>query len=222
MRKRQMAVVAAGLSVLTLAAVRFGGWAVVTVDTPPDYLVVGKPTEITFAVRQHAVTPRNDLTPSIEVRSGSKTITGMTWSLRRDGLYRSRFTIPSTGEWDITIRSGWMASYGKLLPIQAIDSGARAVAFNQPEHGRRLFAAKGCVTCHVHGDVPVDGQLQSFGPQLTERRFPAEYLARFLANPSIKPPTNGRNQMPNPQLNQLEIASIIAFINGEGRVATKR
>jgi len=120
------------------------------------------------------------------------------------------------------IQSGWGRSRGTLIPIEAIDSTSRAPApLAQPERGRRLFAAKGCVTCHVHGDVAIEGELQSFGPELTGRRFPPDYLARFLADPSIKPPVNGRNQMPNPQLKQPEIAAIVAFINGERRVANR-
>ena len=32
-----------------------GGWAVVSVENPPDYLLAGKPVAFTFVVRQHGV-----------------------------------------------------------------------------------------------------------------------------------------------------------------------
>lgn len=221
MKKVFAAVLTIGTVVVATAAAHMGGWAVVSVESPPEYIVAGKPVELTFVVRQHAVTPRSDLTPAIEARSAGQRVKGMTWT-RRDGSYGARITVPTTGEWQIMIQSGWGRSRGTLIPIEAIDSTSRAPApLAQPERGRRLFAAKGCVTCHVHGDVAIEGELQSFGPELTGRRFPPDYLARFLADPSIKPPVNGRNQMPNPQLKQPEIAAIVAFINGERRVANR-
>ena len=84
-----------------------------------------------------------------------------------------------------------------------------------------LFAAKGCVTCHVHGGVDIKGQLANFGPNLTARRFPAQYLAQFLADPSIKPPASANGaRMPNLALKQADIASLIAFINDERKLTS--
>ncbi len=89
--------------------------------------------------------------------------------------------------------------------------------FNDQERGRRMFASMGCITCHVHGDVGITGQVSGAGPDLTGRSFPADYLAKFLTNPSIKPSTNG-NRMPNLGLREKDIAPLIAFINGQRRV----
>ena len=61
----------------------------------------------------------------------------------------------------------------------------------------------------------------SVGPELTDRRLPAEYLARFLANPSIKPATDGKMQMPNLELRDKEIQPLIAFLTSERRAASK-
>jgi hypothetical protein len=83
-----------------------------------------------------------------------------------------------------------------------------------------MFAALGCVTCHVHSAVPIAGELRDFGPDLTDRRFEAAYLARFLTDPSIKPSTNGK-RMPNLALREKDIGPLIAFINAE-RVADRR
>jgi cytochrome c2 len=88
---------------------------------------------------------------------------------------------------------------------------------SEAEYGRRMFVALGCVTCHVHRAVGIKGELSRFGPDLTDRRFAADYLARFLADPSIKQPTNGR-QMPNLALREKDIAPLVAFINADRSV----
>jgi len=208
------------LAFTTIAAARLGGWAVVTVENPPDYLVAGKATELTFTVRQHGMTLLSDLRPIIEVRSAGRRATSSAWPIQQAGRYRGTITVPDTGTWQITVQSGFGKSSGTLLPLRAVDSRAHAPApVVESERGRRLFAAKGCVTCHVHGGVDVVGQLQEGpAPDLTDRRFPADYLAKFLANPSIKTPTMGM-RMPNLELKQTEIASLVAFINSDRKVA---
>jgi len=92
---------------------------------------------------------------------------------------------------------------------------------SEVERGRRLFAAQGCVTCHVHRAVEITGQFSTWGPELTDRHLPAEYVARFLADPSIKPATPGGTQMPNLDLRAKEIAPLVAFLTAEQRAATK-
>ena len=74
---------------------------------------------------------------------------------------------------------------------------------------------------HVHAAVGITGELSDYGPNLTDLRFPPDYLARFLADPSIKPSTNGK-RMPNLSLREKEIAPLIAFINAYHRQLTRR
>src|SRR5947199_50889 len=76
-----------------------------------------------------------------------------------------------------------------------------------------LFVAKGCVTCHVHGDIEGSGTV-AVGPELTGRRWPAEYLKLFLANPAIAP-RSGTFRMPDLGLKPQEIAALAAFLNAE-------
>ena len=210
------------LTLTTVAAV-FGGWAVVTVENPPEYLVAGKPVDIDFTVRQHGFTLRSDLKPGIEATSGSRRVIGSAWAIAREGGYRATITVPQPGEWRITINSGWGSSTGMLLPLRAIESSAhRPEPLERSQRGRLLFAAKGCVSCHVHGGVDIVGQLANLGPNLTDRRFPPQYLTQFLANPSIKPPAiaNGP-RMPNLALKQADIASLVAFINDEPKLTSR-
>jgi len=100
---------------------------------------------------------------------------------------------------------------------EPVELGAQR--YRGPEY-RRLFAAAGCVTCHMHREVGIKGELSDFGPDLSDKRFAESYLAAFLANPSIKPPTNGK-QMPNPHVRDKDIGPLIAFINAERRVTSR-
>jgi mono/diheme cytochrome c family protein len=205
----------------TLAATRSGGWAIVSVEDPPDYFLVGQPTELSFVVRQHGMQRMLDVRPRVEAKSGSQRINVTQFTLDR-GVYRVPLVLPAAGDWQITIHSGWGGSKGKLLPIRALKAGEPVPPRKEGvARGRTLFAAKGCVTCHVRGDVDIEGEMQGSAPELTGRTFPADYLARFLANPSIKPPTNRNFQMPNPELKQTEIAALVAYLNSAQAVSVR-
>ena len=233
--KRVFALIAAVLLLSTAAYASMGGWAVVSVSKIPDAWIAGKPLQLSWQVRQHGLARLAGLEPTLEARSGSERISGTTWAFREDGEtgYRGTITFPEPGEWQVTIRSGFGRSRVVLIPWRVVDSISPVrgtveehlstigvTPFSEVERGRRMFAAKGCVTCHVHRDVPVQGEVNDFGPDLTDRRFAPDYLAKFLADPSIKPPSSGK-RMPNPGLREKDIAPLIAFINAERRV-TKR
>jgi len=221
----------AGLGTLvvasTLAFSSSGGWAVVTVAKIPDAWIAGKPLQLTWQVRQHGVSPLYGLQPTLEARAGSRRVTGRTWAFEEEGQkgYRGSITFPEPGLWQVTIHSGFGRSRAVLVPWRVVDSltpvrgtveahlERRGIAaLPEPERGRRMFAALGCVTCHVHRAVGIAGEVSDFGPDLTDRRFPPDYLARFLADPSIKPPVNGK-RMPSLGLRAKDIAPLVAFIN---------
>ena len=203
----------------TVAAIRFGGWAVVTVKDAPDYFVVDKPATFEFVVRQHGVTPLDGLTPSISARKGVRWVNGKVVPTPAAGTYRATLAVPSSGDWTITIESGFGPSKGRLLAKRAIADKEAPPVLTNVEKGRQIFASAGCVTCHVHGTVDLKPQWDLKGPDLTGKRFAADYLAKFLADPSIKPPTQNMGQMPNLHLRQSDIASLVAFINDERKVA---
>lgn len=235
MKKLALGVVAVALLASVVAFTSAGGWAVIKVAKVPDAWVAGKPLQLSWQVRQHGVAPVDGLAPVLEARSGPTVIRGTTWANKEDGqkgAYRGRLVFPAKGEWQVTIRSGF--GDRDLLPWNVIDSvtpvrgtveehlASRGVAkLGQVEQGRRLFVAQGCVSCHTHGAIAMKGELTQFGRDLTDRRFPADYLARFLANPSIKAWPPGANQMPNLELREKEILPIIAFINAERRTTSR-
>ena len=199
------------LPALLLLPLVYGGWAAITVEDLPDYGVVRQPLNLTFTVRQHGVTKLSNLEPRVEARAtGATAAAAVAERGKEEGQYTARLVLPQAGEWTITIHSGFGASRVTLVPMQVIEPTAQApAALPAAERGRRLFVAKGCVTCHLHRDVSGSGVV-AVGPELTSRHLAAEYLQRFLADPSI---TGSANRMPNLNLKPPEIAALIAFLN---------
>jgi mono/diheme cytochrome c family protein len=202
------------LSATLLVAASWGGWAVITLDDVPDAVVRGKPVTLTFTVRQHGHTLLDNLRPSIDAMAGGNHIRADAVPAGGKGRYSSTLTLPDTGQWRLTINSGFGSSHVDLDPIAVIGAGRPAPAYAAGERGRRLFVAKGCVTCHVHGDVAGSGVVQ-VGPELTALRLPADFLQKFLADPSILPPAQQTNGgMPNLDLKPAEITALTAFLSG--------
>ena len=121
------------------------------------------------------------------------------------------------------MNSGWGNSHIKLYPIQAVEAGKTVAALTATERGKHVYAAKGCTTCHVNKDV--EGGLQmDVGPDLTGKTYDPAYLALWLANPAIRPPTDAkRGPMPNLGLSKVEVVALTAFItNGKTAAAIKQ
>ncbi len=216
MKCRRLPLLLPCLLVLPLIASSSGGWAVITVEDLPEHLTTGQPIDLAFTIRQHGTSPLNDLRPVVSARSGDRDTRAAASPAGRPGRYTARLAVPNDGEWRVTIDSDFGDSRVTLLPIRAsaAHNGNGAVPKASPrERGRQLFVAKGCLTCHVHRDVERAGVVP-VGPDLSERRFAADYLAMFLADPSIRPAT-GDVRMPDLDLSQTEIAALVAFINAE-------
>jgi len=222
MNRRMLSLALPAVVAATAGAYAFGGWASITLDELPDAYTVGKPTEISFRIRQHGMTPLEGLTPTIDARSsaGGGSVQTVARAGKEKGQYVATLTIPRAGDWQVDVKSGFGRSDVHLLPMAAVAAGTATPAIAEYDRGRRLFAAKGCVNCHVHSaleQVP----LFETGPNLSDKRFDAAYLAMWLANPAIRPPTNNGQAMPNLGLSSREIASLVTFVNN-GKVATNR
>ena len=235
-KKMLPAAIGAPLVAFTLGLTSMGGWAVVSVSKIPDAWIAGKPLQLSWQVRQHGVDELRGLKPTLEARSGGKRVEGRTWEFNEQGQrgYRGVIAFPERGMWQVTIHSGFGNSKSVLVPWQVYDSVSPvrgtveehlakqkiAQPFSEAEQGRRMFASKGCVTCHVHESVGIKGLISDFGPNLSGRTFPASYLASFLKDPSIKPSTNGK-RMPDPVLREKDIMPLIAFINSGGKLTSR-
>ena len=201
--------------VLTAA---FGGWASVTLEDLPDYMVAGQPVTLNYTVRSHGKAPVSGLNASIDARSGDQSATAQVSAGAKAGTYTATLTFNRPGDWTIVINTGLWPKKVTLLPIKVIAAGAQAPVIADALRGQRLFAAKGCTSCHTHRAVPAESA--NAGPDLTERRFGAEALAQFLADPPKALKARGsQNFMPNLELKPKEIASLVAFINQDGGTA---
>jgi mono/diheme cytochrome c family protein len=219
--RARLTMLGAMIALVPIGATRFGGWAVITVDDLPDYAEAGKTVNLSYVVRQHGVTLLNGLSPTAEARSGSQVVRASVKPAGGDGHYNAQFVLPSAGAWTITIHSGFMRSEVTLLPFEVVAPNSTPIRIMASvERGRRLFVAKGCVTCHVRDDVPGSGVI-AVGPDLSGKRFAPQYLASFLADPSIKPPAANGARMPKLDLRSPEIASLTAFINADRQVSTR-
>lgn len=108
---------------------------------------------------------------------------------------------------------------GSAVPKAEAQSGssseaAAASSISQVELGRRLFIAKGCLTCHANRKA---NQSDYFTVQMG-----APNLSNFSASPEalrlrLKEPKQVKSdtQMPNLNLSEAEIEALIAFINSE-------
>ena len=220
--RRVMQIAAVSAAAMGISAYAFGGWATITVDDLPETVVAGRAHTLSFIVRQHGVTPLGGLSPSVTATNGRTEVAGVV-TPGATGHYSSRVTFPAAGDWAITVRSGFMNAQIRLPSVRALAVGAAAPPALPPaERGKRLFVAKGCVTCHVHGATASLGYTSlAVGPELTPKRYEAAYLRRFLIDPSIAR-TPGRAEMPVLGLSNAELTSLVAFINADRSVAAAR
>jgi hypothetical protein len=191
-----------------------GGWAITIVDDLPDYAVAGELLALIFSVRQHGVQPLEKLKPRIEVLGRGERRTYTAVGIGSLGRYTTAFTLPRAGDWIITIHSGFGESRTTLMPLTAITRGSPAPpALSEAERGRRLFAAKGCLTCHV--------ELRA-GPDLFSKRYTKEYVSQVLADPErVFAGRQGTLRMPNLNLNAREIGALAAYLGANKGVAAR-
>jgi mono/diheme cytochrome c family protein len=140
------------------------------------------------------------------------------------GRYEARLDLPRTGEWVVTIDSGFGAnSRLTLLPIAAVPRGGASARAHVglAERGRQLFVAKGCVTCHDNALGSSNATI-GIGPALVPQKYPPAFLASILASPETALPARADGlRMPNLSLQPKEIDSLVAFINATTVTASR-
>jgi cytochrome c2 len=215
MKPRFLTCMLSGLMLAPISASSMGGWAVISVQDLPDFAVPGRSFQLLFSVNQHGVEPLGGLSPTVEFTSGDERRIVAAAATEKRGMYRATVEFPTPGDWTVTINSGFGPSRVTLVPITAIQVAGALPTLPEEERGRRLFVAKGCVTCHNHAEVPPE-KSWSMGPDLTGRRYPEEFLKRRLTDPkSVMPDA----KMPNLHLKAAEVVAITAFINMERQAA---
>jgi mono/diheme cytochrome c family protein len=204
----------AAATILAATTISAGGWAVITVDDVPEYARAGEPITLAYSVRQHGKHLLGGLHGRVEATAGSRRVIAEAGRGKYDGHYVAALTLPSAGDWSLTIQSGFPGlGTLALLPLRAMEGSARPPALGPSDRGQQVFVAKGCATCHyVDGKALPPATLQ--GPALVPHKYQSEYLARVLANPALLPPSPSYAfRMPNLGLNAREIEAVVAFIN---------
>lgn len=226
MLRRSIRIAALAAVTVPVVAFAFGGWVVITVDSLPEYAVAGKPTTVTYTVRQHGLSVLGGLRPYVVARNGSAVVEAKAGETS-PSHYSATMTLPRDGAWTIDIRSGFMNSTMStpLMPLRVVGTDAPA-PHPMPDalRGKHLFVAKGCVTCHVHPETP-EWESINVGPNLTGRRYVPEILSAFLDDPEKSPLSKntqpGSVRMPKLGLDPREITALVAFVNGGNAVANR-
>jgi mono/diheme cytochrome c family protein len=198
-----------------------GGWAVVTVDSLPESVVASKPLRLSFTVRQHGQTLMDGLRPTVTAAAGKDRIASDAQPAGQTGRYVATLSFPRPADWVISVDSGFgVTSRLTLLPLPVVSEAGRAeTAQTAAGRGRRLFVAKGCVTCHQNSLESGNTSL-GFAPALVARRHDDGHLASILLKPEA---VLGRSPqpagpMPNLGLQPDEVTALVAFINSAGTV----
>jgi len=210
-----------------------GGWAVITIANPPDYLEAGSTYRIEYVVRQHGKDLLSGLQGSVQVQAMGAANAGQssvaTAPGTTKGSYVATLKVPDADQMSLKVSSGFSGGgWGDLtIPsIPIVRSGQARPTFTLEERGRHLFVAKGCGTCHVNGEIPEFAQanrvMDRVAPELTGRRLEAAYVRQRLTNPSSLPQIgNGPVRMPNLELASNEVDALVAMLSGPVQRAGK-
>ena len=222
---------AAALLMTAAVSLRAGGWSVITVTELPEFVRAGEPFTMTYAVRQHGVSPASGLHGRIEARLDKATVVlAPSVPAEKAGFYKATLTLPRAGRWTLNVNSGFVEGMTGRPTVEMPPDGPPmtlvAVAATAPppaaqtlaERGLHLYAAKGCVTCHAHARSGV----RSFdiGPDLTEVGRSSGDLRTILSRgvPGLDRAENPR--MPNLGLRSDEIDALIAFLDSRPTLNT--
>jgi hypothetical protein len=205
----------AGVVIVPGSAFMFGGWAVTTVEDVPEYAVAGRPLDLKYTVRQHGMTPLGGLNGKVVVRDAAGAVKnfGAVPALTSDGGYQASITFDRPGTYDVRINDGFTQLGGQMLPLKVVAAGPPVPApMSAYDRGHQLYLAKGCATCHSH-QLTEEIFTSKAGPDLSEPKFAASYLTRFLTDPATKKDWKTANRMPNLGLRPAEVTALVAFLN---------
>jgi hypothetical protein len=201
-----------GLIATPPAGIVAGGWAVVTVENPPEHLIVGVPYTFEYSVRQHGKELLTGLKGSVEARAGREVVRADARGIGKK--YSATLTLPRADSWTITVNSGFGPSKTTLKPIMASAPGAPLAQMAEAQRGEHLFVAKGCATCHVEMKViPVD---------VRSNKYDAGFVKKLLAEPASMPKRHAADvEMPDLGLKAAEIAALSAYLAGPNSTGTR-
>src|SRR5687767_11455553 len=99
MKRRSFQILIPALMLVPVAAFSAGGWAAITVDDVPDYVVAGEPIKLSYVVRQHGVSRVDGLDGSISAKAGDREAKAAAKAGSEKGRYVASLTLPQPGDW---------------------------------------------------------------------------------------------------------------------------
>ena len=123
---RVLVVLAAFVGALALAATAGGGgWATVGFEPLPDGTSAGGNWSPTIVVKQHGVTPLSGLQPVVLIEDADtgETQEFLASALSRPGMYEADVIFPETGDWRVTVQSGFGDSQVTYGPVSIGPAG---------------------------------------------------------------------------------------------------
>jgi mono/diheme cytochrome c family protein len=96
--------------------------------------------------------------------------------------------------------------FAAVLLVVAISVAAQSPSRAVVERGEAAFKNNGCYGCHLIGKFGTP-----IGPELTQvgRKYPPDYLARWLRDPSLQRPSA---HMPALELTEADVQALAAYL----------
>lgn len=124
MKRASVLVIVVMALLATTAAVLAGGWAVVTLDSPPGEIHAGEPWTVGFTVLQHGQTPVHNLGPGspvepllIATNADGRRVEAQATPTEEVSHFVAEVTFPSEGSWEWTIHPNPLAGESLFEPL---------------------------------------------------------------------------------------------------------
>ena len=197
--------------VLSGTLLQAGGWAVITLQNVPEYLIVDAPATLVYTVRQHGHTPMNGLPGRIEARQGATFVRALANRLPPDGTYAATITLPAAGRWTLGVVSGsGLLGDRLIIDVPAIARNSQPPVHTGVERGRVLFEGKGCVICHAHNDFSGTRSVNLLS--LSKKAYTSGAVRTLLSGILARPADSSFGTMPDLGLTGDEIDALAAFL----------
>ncbi len=117
MKRIPIALATLVLASLGAGVAHAGGSATVTIVSAPKDVIVGKTFDVVFTVRNDYPGMRRSIEPTIKAVCGDRVVTLAAVPVK-DGRYLGTLTLPSEGDWTITVDSHFCETKMKALTLK--------------------------------------------------------------------------------------------------------